>query len=320
MGAGAPGAQQPGIGMQQQPGVQGEVVTEQTPQGPVTAGQFDISQIPEQQLVLAAAAPYKEISDLANAELKRRDLEQKRFESTRKYEGELSTPYLKKIDESRDAVRTKENASDLMMNAIEEGNLDFFSKDNLANFLGKYGEGLRTLKGAQLLNAQKEFLLGNIQRAGSRPNQWIEQQISGMLAKVGRSKEANLGVAEALSAETALERKKIELADDLASKYRKELGYVPADIGAQVDRQLSTYAKEVQNGLAYRLRELYEQEMGASGAAKQVIKKVPQGTPLTVLMAKMFIQKYGDVDKAIDNAKKLGYTIYSPDEIARWQR
>ncbi len=289
-----------------------------SPQGIQAAG-IDLSNVPEQTLVAASGAPYPEVANMAKTELQRRDLSQKRFESQRKYESEIATPFLKKVDASRDAVRQKESAVDLMKNAIEEGNLGFFSKDNLANFLGRFGEGLRTAKGAQLLNAQKEFLLGNIQRAGTRPNQWIEQQISQMLARVGRTDEANLTVTEALKAETDIERKKIQVTDELADKYRKEIGYVPANIGAMVDKQLKPYADEIQNKLAYRLRELYENEQGISKISKAT-KKVPTGTPLTLGMAKAFVEKYKTVDNALENAKKLGYSIPSKDEWQRWQR
>lgn len=325
---GAP--QQGGIAQQGAPQFGGQEIGFEEPRGPQTSG-FNISQVPEESLVAASAAPYPEIASLAKTELQRRDLAQKRgegerkfeqskFESERKYQSELSTPFLKKVDESRDAVRQKEGALDLMTNAIEEGNLGFFSKDNFANFLGRFGEGLRTTKGAQLINAQKEFLLSNISRAGARPNQWIEQQIANMLAKTGRSEEANLTVTEALRAETELERKKIQVTDELADQYRKEVGYVPSNIGAMVDKQLKPYAEEVQNRLAYRLREFYETEQGVSKLAKSTNKKVNRGTPLTLVMAREFVKKYKTVDKALENARKLGYTIPSKDEWKRWQR
>jgi hypothetical protein len=290
-----------------------------TPQGTESAG-FDISQVPESQLVIASGAPYPEIANIAKTELQRRDLSQKRFESERKYQGELSTPFLKKIDEQRDSVRQKTSAVELMQNAIEQGNIGFFSKDNFANFLGKYGEGLRTAKGAQLLNAQKEFLLGNIQRAGSRPNQWIEQQISQMLARVGRSKEANLTVTEALKTETDLENQKIKITDELSERFRNDLGYVPANIGAQVDKQLAEYANEAQKKLAYRLRDLYETEQGIEKLSKDLNKKVLKGTPLTLNMAREFVKKFGSVEKAVENAEKIGYVIPTKDEWQRWQR
>lgn len=290
-----------------------------TPQRTQTQG-IDISTVPESELVTATGLPYPEIAKMAQTELQRRDLAQKRTESQRKYESEISTPFLKKVDESRDNVRQKEGALDLMEGALQEGDLTFFSRDNFANFLGQFGEGLRTAKGAQLLNAQKEFLLSNIQRAGARPNQWIEQQISNMLPKTGRNKEANLTVVEALRAETEIQRKKIQLTDEIAQNYRNQIGYVPANIGALVDAQMVPFAQEVQDRLAYRLRGLHESEMGAAKLTKLVGKKVPKGTPLTTSMAKNFVKKYGDVDSAIKNAEKLGYKITTKDEWQRWQR
>ena len=277
------------------------------------------SGLSESQLVMASGAPYPEIANMAKTELQRRDLDQKRFESQRKYEGELSTPFLKKVDESRDAVREKEGALDLMSTAFEEGNLDFFSKDNFANFLGRYGEGLRSPEGALVLNATKEFLLGNIQRAGARPNQWIEQQISLMLPKIGRSKDANLSIIEALRAETEMQRKKIQVTDGLAEQYRGTLGYVPSNIGSLVDKEMQPYADEIQSRLAYKLRELHESDRGERELTKNVSKKVSSGTPLTVGNAREMVKKYGTVEQALKNAGKLGYTIPTMEDWKRWQ-
>ena len=52
---------------------------------------------------------------------------------------------------------------------------------------------------------------------------------------------------------------------------------------------------------------------------KQTEKKVLKGTPLTPEMYRIFMEKIGDPNKALVRAKKLGYKIYPPSEIAGGQ-
>ncbi len=253
-------------------------------------------------------------------ENRRRQDEQKsqrteqRFKSERAYQSQRSMPFMKKLDEERASLDEKDQALFMMKNAFNEGNLTFFSKDNFANFLGKFGEGLRTQKGAQLINSQKEFLLSNIARAGARPNMYIEQQISKMLPQIGRSDEANLGVVESFQARQDVERKKQQLADGLIEKYEAELGFVPGNIASQRDKAMKPYAQKIQNRLAYRLRNLQENEMGEKSLKKSLNKRVTQGTPLTLQMAVLFFEKEGSKDVALKKAKKLGYYIPSHEE------
>jgi len=238
----------------------------------------------------------------------------KRFESERTYQSQRSMPFMKKMDEERASLDEKDQALFLMTNAIEEGNVTFFSKDNFADFLGKFGEGLRTQKGAQLINSQKEFLLSNIARAGARPNMYIEQQISKMLPQIGRSDEANLGVVESFKASQDLARKKQQIADELVEKYESELGFVPGNIAAQRDQAAKPYAQEIQSRLAYRLRNLQENEMGESAMKRNLNKRVSQGTPLTLQTAQLFFEKEGSKDAVLKKAKELGYYIPSHEE------
>jgi hypothetical protein len=234
---------------------------------------------------------------------------QKKFESERTYQSKRAIPFLTKLDAERVSLDDKDQALSLMTNAIDEQDVSFFSKDNFAGFLGRFGEGLRTAKGAQLITAQKEFLLGNIARAGARPNMYIEQQISNMLPKIGRSREANQTVVASFTAEQELARKKQEIADDLIEKYENELGYVPGNIASQVDKAVKPFAVEIQNKLSYNLRNIQENEMGEKVLKRSLNKKVPKGTPLTLQTAKLFMEKEGSKDLAMKRAQELGYTI-----------
>ena len=77
----------------------------------------------------------------------------------------------------------------MMNDAIASKNLGFWSSDNLAEITGV--EAFRSPEGAIFKTASKEYFLGNISRAGARPNQWIEQQISDMMAKIGNLQKMN---------------------------------------------------------------------------------------------------------------------------------
>ena len=73
----------------------------------------------------------------------------------------------------------------------------------------------------------------------------------------------------------------------------------------------------IQKKLSYKLRKLHEQEN--SGKLEELSrKKVPQGTPLTLEMAKIFKNKYGDIESAIKNSKALGYEIPTAEEYKRY--
>lgn len=305
--------------------VLGEQVTEQVdPIGNVPrepgappAQQPSLNSLTDDQLVMLKGTGNQVISGLVDAEMKKRELGQKRFEADRKYESGISNDYVKSLDEQRDSLRQKDQALYLMENALEEGNLSFFSPDNFANFLGQYGEGLRTAKGAQLINAQKEFLFGNLGRLKGRPNMFIEQQLLSQLPQIGRSEFANKTVIQGLKAEQDLLKAKQKVSDDLISYYRENLGYVPADIGSQVDKMLDPMAGEVQDRLSYNLRVIQEQEQGVDTLSK---KKVSKGTPLTLEMANFYIEKFGSKEKARKQAEKLGYRIPTLEEYERYNQ
>lgn len=280
---------------------------------------FPLANLTDYQLQALVASGYKEYGDLAKLEIERRSSGDKNFRADREYAYKRAKPFLEQIDKDRKRVVDQEEALFLMEDAIQSGATGFFTKDNFANFLGQYGENLRTAKGAQLLTAQKDFLVSDIGRVGNRPNQWIEQQISTALTNLGRSQEANQVVVDALKARIQRDRKRIELTDQISSEYQKEHGYEPADIGRRVDEAMKPYNEEVQKELAYSIRQAYEEEN--KGNLKSLLnQKVPEGTPLTVNMAALFLEKYKDADQARKNAKKLGYVILDAEDYKRFEQ
>jgi len=269
-----------------------------------------------EQLAALRAHPDQTVRRSANAEFERRKQDRKAFVEDRKFETDRSKKFLEEVDKSRDVVRGKENAIDLWERALEEGDLSFFSRDNLANVTGI--EAFRTAKGAEFITGTKEFLLGNIQRAGARPNMWIEKQISKMLPLIGRSAEANQAVVSSLKAETQIQRKKVELTDQLSEQFENELGYVPGNISRLVDQAMEPFAQEIQDQLAFKLRVIHERESGPK--ALREIKKVPPGTPLTLEKATVLREKFGTGEDLIRNAEKLGYVVPTKDQYERWLR
>lgn len=204
---------------------------------------------PEQRLKLNLVDPR-----LGEAAFKEEQLKEKKQEAKASRHYDISKEILKSTAARAETLPQKEMALQNMNDAIQNGNLGFFSKDNLAEITGI--EGFRSPQGAVFKTAGKEFFLGSLQRAGARPNQWIEQQISDMLTKIGRSTEANLSVTEALKTELEVEKKQIELTNQLADQLENQLGYIPRDLSAQVQKLMTPYAQEKQKELKERLMEI----------------------------------------------------------------
>ena len=274
--------------------------------------------IPKDKAILMKAHSDPRIRSLGDAILKDIEINEKRFSSDRKFAAERAQPYLKKIDEQRQSLRNRKFAGTLMQEAVETGDLDFWSPDKLADATGL--ELFRTAKGQQFKTAGKEYFLANIQRAGTRPNQWIEQQILSAMANIGSSRQAQLTAIKSQLAETALLEKEIEITDEIVNEYKGRNGFVPGDIAAIVDERMKPYAEEIQNNLAYDLRKLYEDEQGIEVIRGNLGKKVPKGTPLTKANALLFFRKFkGNSDKALKEAIKLGYRVPTDEEWRRWE-
>lgn len=245
-------------------------------------------------------------SDLIESRRRREDVaSQHEFElgkERRKRETDISGKVLSKADEAAEQLPMKESALGLMNDAIVNKDLSFWSPDNLAEATGI--EGLRSKEGAVFKTAGKEYLLGNMRKAGARPNQWIEQQIGDAQAKIGRSTGANLSVMRALENDIAIERNRIETTNQLAKKYEDELGYVPRELGARVYETNKKFAENKQKELYNDLRAINAIEE----KKPETFKDVAEGTPITKFMVQALLrQNENDPKKAREAAKKLGY-------------
>lgn len=270
-------------------------------------GESVFKKLSDDQLISMTGAPDREVSEPAKAELKRRDeernLKQKEKESWTKFGQDLAKKVLERTDEIAEALPQKESALNLAQDAIARKDLGFFTWDNLAEISGL--EGLRSKEGAIFKTAMKEFLLGSIARAGTRPNQWIEQQISDMAAKIGRSTEANLSVVRAIKNEIDIEKERLRLTDEIFDKIRNQGGDI-GKLGSEVNKQLAKFAEQKQNELFNDLRAIK-----AIGENKpQKFNKVSQGSKISPYMVDALLNAFNNDDvKALNEAKKLGYSV-----------
>mgnify|MGYP003651177735 CR=1 len=218
-----------------------------------------------------------------------------------KFGEEIAKPILLKADEASAAIPQKRTALNLMKESILSGDLSFFSPDSIADITGF--EVLRTPSGALFKTGGKEYFLGNISRAGARPNQWIEQQIQEMLPRIGRDAASNLSVTRALENELDLDDARVRFTKEISNEIEESDGNWRT-LGEKLNEKLSDYASERQSVLFNDLRAIKAVDEGKP----QKFMKVKQGTPVTKLVVEAFRQMFpNDMEKAIEEAKKLGY-------------
>lgn len=273
-----------------------------------------INQVPESvfkrlsddQLVVASGAPDKEVSEPAKAELQRRQKEKELIQNRDKeiFKSDLSrsSKVLERADQIAEQIPQKRTAVNLMKDAVANRNLGFFSPDNLAELTGI--EGLRSQEGAIFKTAGKEYFLGNIARAGARPNQWIEQQIADMMAKIGRSPEANFSVLRALENELDLDEARVRITQEVSDRLREQGDYGQGKLGSTVNKELSQYAEAKQLVLFNDLRAI----KAIAENQPQKFRRVEKGTQVSDFMAQALLKQFNnDPKKAAEEATKLGY-------------
>ncbi len=94
---------------------------------------------------------------------------------------------------------------------------------------------------------------------------WIEQQLADALPKIGRSKEANLIVAEGMKFKVDLAKKRIDLLDDLAEKDKERLGYVQGDVDARASKLLKPYVEQRKKELINDIHKVKQSNKVAKG-------------------------------------------------------
>lgn len=256
--------------------------------------------------------------DVVERQEKEKKLEREEFESERTYHTGYSKELEKNVNQLRESLPKKEMALNFARNAIESGNLEYFSPDKLADATGI--DLFRTSKGAQLITAGKENLLSNMSRVGAKAqNIWFEQRLNSMFPKIGQSNEANLTTQEMLEGEMALDKAYIDEFDRLSEEDEKNYGYVRKDISKRVHQAIKPLENHILDRSSYRMKEIEENEKGFSSMKKEVGKNVVKGTPLTLAMTKLYVDKFGK-ENALKVAEKNGYKIPTKEEWISYQK
>ena len=271
---------------------------------------------PQKRVALSTADPA--LGRAAQAEEK---LAEGKFQEERKYHTQFSAPIEKKVTERREGSRKLDFALDLARDAVESGEVGRFSPSVLSTLPGlpePARRALQTAKGAQLETAGKEFLFSNMGRLSAKAqNIFMEQRIGSMFPRVGQSEEANLTTQEILEGESALDKAYLRTFDEISQKDMDQYGYVRKDIDRRVDQILKPLDKEILDRAAFRTREIQESQWNDQKLAKEANKKVSKGTFLTPKMGAQLYKKFGD--ETLDHAKKLGYSIPTPEEYEIFQ-
>lgn len=227
-----------------------------------------------------------------------------RFESDRDFNTKFSLPVIQDVIQDAKNLPVKEAALNNMMDAIQRGDdVGFMSPDWWADFTGI--KAFRTMTGAQLENASKEFLMSSVGQAGSRPNQWIEQRILSMAPEIGKTKLANETYAQGLRQELDLRKAYINEVQRLNQEDFEKYGYPKADIAIRAQRNIEPYVRERQSIAKYRMQDIYEREKGIKTVKD--LHTVVQGTPLTRRVKDILKKEFGA--NALEAAKRLGYEI-----------
>lgn len=242
--------------------------------------------------------------------------EKKFHQEERAFETGYSKEAVKKANNLRESLPRKEMAANFARDAVESGDVSFFSKDKLADATGL--ELFRTAKGAQLITAAKENLIANLSRVSARAqNQWMEQKMNSVFAHIGQSKESNLTTQEMIEAEIALDRAYLNEFDRLQKQDNELYGFERKDIEERARRNIEPIEKDIFNRSSLRIKEIDELEKGLDKLKKDVGKPVSKGTPMTLAMAKLYHEKFGD--KALETARKNGYKIPTLEEYRAYR-
>jgi hypothetical protein len=239
------------------------------------------------------------VGNMAKAEIERREKEKKQSFEREKFEykkssekektvrGEaeaITKPLLLELQNARKNIPLQEQAIEDIQNAIPEvGGLDYIA--DVTGF-----EPLRSASGAKLKTALKDFFLSDLTRAGSRPNQWIEQQLADALPKIGRSQEANLVVAAGMKFKVDLAKKRIDLIDELAQQDQEKHGYVKPDIDSRASKLLKPFVEQRKKDLVDNITEIKKKHknLGKEIKAGKYIKMMsPQGEVYEILPSDM---------------------------------
>lgn len=301
------------------PVVTGVGLNEKLGNEPIRVGgeEFNPLEVPDALLAAAASSPDEDIRRTGETVRKLKETAQEQKQKNLEFHRGESQKYLNKINAEAETIPAQRATLLGARSAVDSGQMKRFGGDFWAGVLNI--PGLKTASGAQLDASAKYYLTNSLSEIpGGRPNMFIEQRIGDAFAKAGESAEAQrskLSIADAL---LDLKERKTQIADQLAQEYQQMLGYVPADISADVNKLLKPFAQQRMDRLAYELKEQQENDIGEKTLTKNALNDVPKGTPLTIKMRDILLKKVGgDPVAAQKLALRLGYTLPSPETFMR---
>jgi hypothetical protein len=282
-----------------------------------------ILNLSDEDIIAAEAMGIPGLREAKNAKNKKIEDEKKEtrraFESDREYHTKISAPFIKEASEIIKNDPIAQGLIDQQRRDIGSGNTS-----GLIPFLtDKLGlEAYRNPESARFKTASKErFIEGlhSLGGAGARPNQFIEQQLVGAQAALGRSEEANQSVLDVEQFIKDLKTQRAKYTLEEAEKDQEKYGYERSDISRRVDKLMEAYAEQRQDEMAYDIRKRHEANMSNEQIIEEILsKKVPPDTPLTLRTARILMIKNNDDEKkAQSEAKKLGFRFPSEKTYMR---
>lgn len=309
----------------QQPPQPSEFISEEStgiPEGTIYSKTDGVPQgITNQKIEALHASPYREHQELGKLYEGRRKESYTNWAKERDFHAKALQDSDKNTEVLREKLPKRERVLNLARSAIESGEIGRFSQNRIADLIGgPVGDAMRTMSGAQFGLAAKENLVTNMGDISARGlNMFMEKRLLDAFAKVGQSEAANLAVQDFFEAENDIEKAYLSAYDALGKQDMQRFGFRRDDLAKRAREAALPEQEKIFNRSSLRSRALQEKEKGVPWMYKQTDKKVLKGTPLTPEMYRIFMEKIGDPNKAMVRAKKLGYKIYPPSEIAGGQ-
>jgi phage FluMu protein gp41 len=183
----------------------------------------------------------------------------------------ISDPIIQRANELQEKTLGDEQRLDAMMDSIVNGDVSFFSRDNIADRFNI--PLLRTAKGSQFLSIGKDLYVAEVSQLGGQTvrNQWIEKKLSDAFQKMGANEYANAAITEYQRFIHRLRKSRVDKTQEIANDWRDQLGYVPAQLSAEVNKQMQSEVKEANREFAKRLKDIESAEK-----SKTPLRTLPQ--------------------------------------------
>ena len=179
----------------------------------------------------------------------------------------------------------------------------------------------RNPESARFKTASKQRFIENLSSlgGGARPNMFIEQQLVGAQAALGRDAESNQTILDMEEFIDDLETQHAQYVREESQKDRDKFGYVREDVEERADKKMEKFAEQRQDQMAYDIRQRREANMSDEELVREIAgKHVVPDTPLTLRAARILMIKNNDDErKAQAESKKLGYRIPMPETYMR---